>query len=400
MTMRAWLWAATAVGLALTAPALAQDRPSWAVGMPEGNKAAEQLAPIPAPPLPTAEAELPLDQVELPEGFAIEVYASGLANARSMIFGADGTLFVGTRNVGRVYAVTDDGGERTVHEIASGLHRPNGVAFKDGALYVAELSRILRYDDIEQNLENPPEPVVVYDDLPTDEPHGWKFIAIGPDDRLYVPIGAPCNICDPSDEYAQIRRINLDGTGAEVVARGVRNTVGFDFHPETGNLWFTDNGRDWLSESVPHDELNRVTDPGQQHFGYPYCHQGNLLDDQYGWGQDCADYVAPAALLGPHTAALGADFYTGEMFPEEYRGQLFMARHGPWNKVNKDEGGDVVVAMLDGDGNVTSVEPFLTGLLQNNEYSGRPVDVEEMADGSLLVSDDFNGAIYRITYDG
>ena len=395
---------ASAMGMLAIPSALAQqsggERPSWALDRPDQSPEAEQLAPVSPPPIPTAREELPLDAIAVPDGFEVEVFASGLANARSLAVGDDGTVFVGTRLVGRVYAVTQENGEAVVNTIAEGLHRPNGVAFKDGALYVAEVSRVLRYDDIQSRLENPPEPAVVYDDLPKDEPHGWKFIAIGPDDKLYVPVGAPCNICEPPETHAQIRRVDLDGSDAEVIARGVRNTVGFDWHPETGELWFTENGRDWLSESIPEDELNRATGSGEEHFGYPYCHQGNILDDQFGWGSDCADYEAPEALLGPHTAALGAEFYEGTMFPEEYRNQLFIARHGPWNRTEKDEGGDVVVAQLDDQGNVVAVEPFMTGLLQNNEYLGRPVDLEVLPDGSLLVSDDFNGAIYRVMYGG
>jgi glucose/arabinose dehydrogenase len=395
---------ASAIGMLGIPDAVAQqgggERPSWALERPEQSPAAEQLAPVSPPPIPTAREELPLDAITLPEGFEVELFASGLANARSLALGEDGTVFVGTRLVGRVYAIINENGETEVSTIAQGLTRPNGVAYKDGALYVAEVSRVLRYDDIQNRLDDPPEPAVVYDDLPKDEPHGWKFIAIGPDNKLYVPVGAPCNICEPPEEYAQIRRVNLDGSGAEVIARGVRNTVGFDWHPESGELWFTENGRDWLSESIPHDELNRATGSGEEHFGYPYCHQGNILDDQFGWGRDCADYKAPAALLGPHTAALGAEFYEGTMFPEEYRNQLFIARHGPWNRTTKDEGGDVVVAKLDDQGKVVAVEPFMTGLLQNNEYLGRPVDLEVLPDGSLLVSDDFNGAIYRVTYRG
>ena len=375
------------------------ERPSWALERPEQSPAAEQLAPVSPPPIPTAREELPLDAITLPDGFEVEVFASGLANARSLAVGEDGTVFVGTRLVGRVYAVTQENSETVVKTIAEGLHRPNGVAYKDGALYVAEVSRVLRYDDIESRLDDPPEPAVVYDDLPKDEPHGWKFIAIGPDEKLYVPIGAPCNICDPPDTYAQIR----GSTWTAATRRSSRGACATPSdstgHPETGELWFTENGRDWLSENLPHDELNRVTGSGE-HFGYPYCHQGNILDDQFGWGRDCADYKAPEALLGPHTAALGAEFYEGTMFPEQYRNQLFIARHGPWNRTNKDEGGDVVVAKLDDQGKVSAVEPFMTGLLRNNEYLGRPVDLEVMPDGSLLVSDDFNGAIYRIAYGG
>jgi glucose/arabinose dehydrogenase len=240
--------------------------------------------------------------------------------------------------------------------------------------------------------------VVIYDNLPNHQSHGWKFIAMGPDKKIYINVGAPCNICIPPEENAQIRRINLDGNGAEVVARGVRNSVGFDWHPQTKELYFTDNGRDWLSEDLPEDELNRVTKAGQ-HFGFPYCHQGNFTDREVGWGRSCEEFVKPVALLGPHSAALGMRFYTGRMFPAEYRNAIFIARHGSWNRTRKI-GGDVLVAKLNKDGSVRAVEQFLTGFLQNNQYSGRPVDVEILKDGSLLVSDDYAGAIYRITYSG
>ena len=251
--------------------------PSWQQGRsPAATEGMAKLAPVAGPPVAASLEKLPVDKLKVPAGFKIEVYANGLANARSMARGSDGTVFVGTRQVGRVYAITEKDGKRTVKTIAEKLHRPNGVAFKDGALYVAELSRVIRFDDIEKNLDSPPQPKVIYEDLPKDEPHGWKFIGIGPDNKLYVPIGAPCNICEPPATHAQIRRINLDGSGAEVVARGVRNSVGFDWQPGTGQLWFTDNGRDWLSESVPNDELNRLAKPGEEHFGFPYCHQGDL----------------------------------------------------------------------------------------------------------------------------
>jgi glucose/arabinose dehydrogenase len=310
--------------------------------------------------------------------------------------GDKGTLFVGSRLVGNVYAVVDKDGKREVKTIAQGLHRPNGLAFHKGALYVAELSKVWRYDNIEDNLDNPPKPVLVSDKFPTDEPHGWKFIAIGPDDKLYVPIGIPCNNCMPSENHGQIRRMNLDGSEMEVVARGVRNTVGFDWHPTTKQLYFTDNGRDWASEDVPADELNRVTQVGQ-HFGNPFCHQGDFTDPEFGWGRDCSDFVKPVALLGPHTAALGMRFYTGSSFPKQYRNAIFIARHGSWNRSNK-LGGDIVVAQLNRDGTVRSVTPFLSGFLQDNNYIGRPVDVLVMKDGSLLVSDDYAGAVYRVSY--
>jgi glucose/arabinose dehydrogenase len=290
----------------------------------------------------------------------------------------------------------DRGGTREVKTIAEKLELPNGIEFHKGSLYVATPKAITRYDGIEDKLDNPPTPVTIYDKLPGDIPHGWKFIKIGPDGKLYVPVGAPCNICEPSDQYAQIRRINLDGSGMEVVARGVRNTVGFDFHPKTGELWFTDNQRDWLSEDLPNDELNHLTKVGQ-HFGYPYCHQGDFADPQFGWGKACDDFVKPALLLGPHSAPLGMRFYTGKMFPAKYQNAIFIARHGPWNRTKK-YAADVVVVYLNANGTVRSMEPFLTGLVENNGYLGRPVDVLVLKDGSLLVSDDHAGAVYRVSY--
>jgi glucose/arabinose dehydrogenase len=355
-----------------------------------------KLRGIPAPPLPTAPDKLPIPQLKLPKGFKIEVYASGIANARSLRLGDRGTVFVSNRQLDKVYAITDRSGKREVKVIASGLDRPNGLAFHNGALYIAEGTKISKLEKIEDNLDNPPQLVVIYDDLPNHQSHGWKFIGIGPDRKLYINVGAPCNICMPPEENAQIRRINLDGSGAEAFARGVRNSVGFDWHPVTKELYFTDNGRDWLSEDLPEDELNRVTKAGQ-HFGFPYCHQGNFTDREVGWGHSCAEYVKPIALLGPHSAALGMRFYTGRMFPAEYRNAIFIARHGSWNKTKKI-GGDVMVAKLNPNGTVKSTEPFLTGFLQNNAYIGRPVDVQVMKDGSLLVSDDYAGAVYRVTY--
>jgi glucose/arabinose dehydrogenase len=384
------------VGMLLT------QTPSAAQGpgpTPAVTPAMAKLAPVAGPPVAAALDRLPVDRLKVPSGFKVEVYASGLANARSLARGANGTIFVGTRLVGRVYAITDQGGKRVVRTIAEKLHRPNGVAFKDGSLYVAELARVVRYDDIESRLDNVPQPVAIYSDLPSDEAHGWKFIAIGPDNKLYIPVGAPCNVCEPSAAHAQIRRINLDGSGAEVVARGVRNTVGFDWHPTTGALYFTDNGRDWLSETAPNDELNRVTRPGGEHFGFPYCHQGDLPDSEFGWGTRCTDYTPPVARVGPHAGALGIRFYTGGMFPAEYRGAIFVVRHGSWNKTDRI-GGDIQAVKLNADGSLASMEPFLSGFLQKNEYVGRPVDVLMMPDGSLLVSDDFNGAVYRISYAG
>jgi glucose/arabinose dehydrogenase len=371
------------------APPWAQGRPEAAIGVP--------LAPIAPPPIPTAADKLPIEKLKAPKGFKIELYAAGVGNARTLRQGDKGTVFVGSRLLDKVYAIVDRDGKREVKPIYSGLYRPNGLAFKDGALYIAELSRISKIEEIEDNLDNPPKPVVIYDDLPKDEPHGWKFLTIGPDNKLYFQVGAPCNICMPSPAHAQIRRINLDGSGAEVVARGIRQIVGMDFSPITKQLYFTENSRDWLSEDIPEDKLNRLTQPGKDNFGYPYCHQGNIADQEFGWGHSCDEFTKPIALLGPHSAALGMRFYTGNMFPSEYRNAIFIARHGSWNRTKKI-GGDIVVANLSEDGTVKSIEPFITGFIENNNYVGRPADVEFVKDGSMLISDDFNGAVYRVTY--
>jgi glucose/arabinose dehydrogenase len=380
------------------APAKEEEVPFWAVGRPKTGPGA-QLAPVPAFPIPTPADKLPIARMKLPQGFKAEVYASNVLDARGLRQGDKGTVFVSSLFVaGKLYAIVDKGGKREVKTLAEKLELPNGIEFHKGSLYVATPKQIMRFDEIEAKLDNPGSATVIYTQLPGDIPHGWKFIKIGPDGKLYVPVGAPCNICDPpSETYAHIRRMNLDGTAMEIVARGVRNTVGFDFHPRTGELWFTDNQRDWLSEDLPQDELNRLTRPGQDHFGYPYCHQGDFADPEFGWGKACADFVKPAALLGPHSAPLGMRFYTGKMFPAKYQGAIFIARHGSWNRSQKFAA-DVVVAYLDKDGKVTRIEPFLTGLVENNAYLGRPVDVLVLKDGSLLVSDDHNGAVYRISY--
>lgn len=402
------IWRTAFLSIAMTlpiAPAFAADAPKveevpfWAIGMPK-NDTASKMAPIPSFPIPTAADKLPVSKLKLPPGFTAEVWASGILDARGLRQGDKGTVFVSSLFVaGKIYAVQDKGGKREVKTIAEKLFLPNGIEFNKGSLFVATPKDITRYDNIEDNLDNPPKAVMVYDKLPGDVPHGWKFIKIGPDGKLYVPVGAPCNICMPDDKHAQIRRMNLDGSGEEVVARGVRNTVGFDWDPKTGDLWFTDNGRDWLSEDLPNDELNHVTQTGKQHFGFPFCHQGDFADPEFGWGKSCSDYTKPALLTGPHAGTLGMRFYTGKMFPAKYQGAMFIARHGPWNRTQK-YAADVVVAWPDGKGGVSKMEPFMTGLVENNEYLGRPVDVMVMKDGSMLVSDDHNGAIYRISYKG
>ena len=346
----------------------------------------------------TVQEDPRLARIELPPGFRIHLFAGDVPNARSMTLSPGGTLFVGTRGAGRVYALVDrdqDFRADTLFVVDQGLNMPNGVAFRDGALYVAEVNQVRRYDDIEAHLEDPPAPVVVNDSFPRDGHHGWKFIRFGPDDRLYVPVGAPCNVCERDDPYASITRMQPDGSGLEVFARGVRNTVGFDWHPETGELWFTDNGRDQLGDDVPPDELNRAPEDGL-HFGFPYCHGGDIPDPEFGGGRDCGEFVPPAQKLGPHVASLGMRFYTGEMFPEEYRHQIFIAEHGSWNRSEKI-GYRVALVRLEGN-RAVSYEVFARGWLQGQQAWGRPVDVLVMPDGSLLVSDDQAGMIYRIMY--
>lgn len=341
---------------------------------------------------------LQLDKIRLPDGFKIDLYADNVEDARSMTLSPNGTLFVGSMSAGNVYAVLDKDGDKRAEKvitIASSLNQPNGVAFREGDLYVAEASRIIRYNNIEAYLNNTPEPVVVKDGLPG-RGHSWKFIRFGPDGMLYVPVGAPCNICDPGDPYSAITRMNPDGTAFEIYARGIRNTVGFDWSPE-GELWFTDNGRDWMGEDIPDDELNRATKEGL-HFGFPYCHAGDIPDPEFGKGRNCSEFVPPAAKLGAHVAALGMRFYNGTMFPSEYQNQIFIAEHGSWNRV-VPIGYRVVLARVE-NSSVTGTEVFADGWQQGGQAWGRPVDVQIMPDGALLVSDDRAGAIYRISYQG
>lgn len=340
-----------------------------------------------------------LTKIKMPAGFSISVYAN-VPNARSLCWGDKGTLFVGNRDGHSVYAVTDenkDGKADKVYKLTNDMNTPNGVAFRNGSLYIAEISRITRLDNIEDHLADPPKPVVVYDKYPDKTHHGWKFIAFGPDGKLYVPVGAPCNVCDEKDSvFASITRINPDGTGMELYAKGVRNSVGFTWHPQTKEMWFTDNGRDMLGDDKPFCELNYAPQKGM-HFGFPYCHQGDILDPEFGNGKNCADYTAPAAKLGPHVAPLGLRFYTGNMFPAEYRNQIFIAEHGSWNR-SKPIGYRLGIATLNGN-KVTSYKPFAEGWLQaDDKVLGRPVDVVVGPDGSLFVSDDYAQVVYKISY--
>lgn len=368
--------------------------PSWAQG--RAADSASTLAPHPPGMSALAGADIPLNKIKLPKGFEISLWAEGLPNAREMVIGPKGTVFASTRFVGNVYAVVEKDGKREVKIIAKGLNKPNGVAMKNGSLYVAELSRIIRFDNIEDRLDNPPAPVVVFDKLPKDEAHGWKFMKLGPDGKLYFNIGSPGNIVMPPYTHAQIARVDPEKGIIETVARGVRNSVGMDFHPVTKELWFTNNARDWIDDSLPNDTLHHVTRKGMN-FGFPFCHQGDLLDPEYGLGHSCAEFDAPAAKLGPHVAPLGMRFYTGSMFPAEYRNNIFIAEHGSWNRTKK-VGYNITRVTLDKTSKVKKIEVFAEGWLEGETFWGRPADVQVMGDGSLLVSDDVAGAIYRISY--
>jgi len=345
-----------------------------------------------------AQSKVPVDRIKLPPGFEVSVFAEGIANARSMALGDKGTLFVGTRTAGKVYAVQHDGKKATqILTIASGLNMPNGVAVKDGALYVAEVNRVLRYDGIEAGLPKPAEPKVVYDRFPAERHHGWKFIRFGPDGWLYVPVGAPCNVCEKPLPYETIMRMKPDGSVVEPYALGVRNSVGFDWDPRTKELWFTDNGRDMLGDDVPPDELNHAPKAGM-HFGFPFCHAGDIADPEFAGNRRCAEFTPPAQRFGAHVASLGIRFYDGAMFPAQYKNRIFIAEHGSWNR-SKKSGYRVMVATVE-NGKVTDHRVFAEGFLDvaSDRAWGRPVDVQVMPDGALLVSDDEAGAIYRISY--
>lgn len=351
-----------------------------------------------------ATAEVQLDKLTLPANFKIDVWAADIPNARSMAISDNGIVFVGNRQENNVYAVVDennDGKADFKYILAEDLRMPNGVAYRDGDLYVAEVNRILRFKDIENTLNNPSYEVI-YEEYPEEGHHGWKFIAFGPDGLLYVPVGAPCNICESENPiFASITRIDVKSANPqpEIFAHGVRNSVGFDWHPTTGDLWFTDNGRDMMGDDIPNCELNRATTAGQ-HFGYPYWHEGSVKDPDFGSKGKAQDqYVAPAAKLGAHTAPLGMRFYEGEMFPQSYKNQVIVAKHGSWNRTKKS-GYVVAVEKVGSDSKVNGEEIFISGWLNEatQEAWGRPVDVQELPDGSLLVSDDMANVIYRVSY--
>lgn len=375
------------------------------LGCTNSKKSSELVALGGGPAFSGASDSLPLNTIKLPAGFKISVYAE-VEDARSMALSPNGTLFVGNRSGDKVYAVRDEDGDFKADKkwvVASGLNTPNGVALKDGDLYIAEISRISKLAGIEAKLDNPGTPETVYDKYPTETHHGWKYIAFGPDGKLYVPVGAPCNNCESKDPvFASITRMNADGTGLEVFANGVRNTVGFTWQPETNDLWFTDNGRDMLGDSIPPCELNKASQAGM-HFGYPYCQGGYIKDPEFGDKRPCSEFTPPAQKLGPHVAPLGLKFYTASMFPKEYQGHMFIAEHGSWNR--SPEAGHIgyrISLVKVANGEATSYETFASGWLdsEGKKKWGRPVDVMLLPDGSMLVSDDMAGVIYRISYQG
>jgi glucose/arabinose dehydrogenase len=370
---------------------------AWQQGrLPE--QATSTLAPVAGKLTVTPASEIPIGSFKLPPGFKAEIWATGMPGARAMARGDNGKIYIGTRGIGRVYELTDAAGQRSSRVVVDRLVQPAGVAFKNGSLYVMAIDKVLRFDGIESNPGVAPVDMTAAFKLPKEQHHNWKYIAFGPDNKLYVPFGAPCNICVPGEEYAQIRRYNADGSGMEVIARGVRNTVGFAWHPQTKEMWFTDHGRDWMGDDGPEDELNRISRNGAN-FGFPYCHANGVPDRDIKRDKPCDNVQLPVLTMGPHAAAMGAHFYTGSMFPAEYRNMLFVARKGSWNRTRKI-GYDVVTVKSDADGKNAQMTPFLTGMLnpQNDSFSGRPAYFLQLPDGSLLISDEQLGAIYRISY--
>lgn len=380
------------------APVAATPAPAWKQGMGP-DMANSKLAPLPGKMTVTPASEIPIDKLKLPPGFKIEVWATGMPGARAMARGDNGKIYIGTRAIGRVYELSDNGKERTSRVVVDKLVQPAGVAFKNGSLYVMAINKVLRYDGIEKNPTVAPVDLTARFNLPPEQHHNWKYIAFGPDGKLYVPFGAPCNICElPTPEYAQIRRYNPDGSGMEVLATGVRNTVGFDWHPTTKQLWFTNHARDWMGDDKPNDTLHRMQKTGLN-YGFPYCHEGNMPDDVVKKANPCAGVEQPVALMGPHTAVMGIKFYTGNMFPAEYKNAALIARKGSWNR-NQKTGYDVVMVKAGPDGKNPKITPFITGFMNPADQSfwGRPAYLLQMPDGSMLVSDEQLGAIYRVTY--
>ena len=370
--------------------------PDWFLG--DETKEQKGQTPNPGQPTPTPRAELDkiLAGIKLPPGFKIAVWADSVPQARQMAWGDKGTLFVGTFDKGTVHSVSGPDGQKVVKPFITGLRMPTGVAFQDGALYVVDIDKLIRYDNPEANLEKAPEGKVVYDDFPPYVPHGWKYLVPDGKGWFYIPVGVPCNICLPPASTGHYRRVDPKTGAAEIVALGVRNSVGGAVDPRSGQLWFTDNGRDWVSDDLPNDELNRVSKIGE-HFGYPYCHQGDLADPKYGAERKCSEFTPPVYKQGPHIAGLGMKFYTGDMFPAEYKNGIFIAQHGSWNRAKK-LGYRVLFLSVDPDGKNPKEQVFAGTWLDDQKILGRPADVLQAPDGSLLVADDQAGAIYRISY--
>jgi glucose/arabinose dehydrogenase len=388
------------VAQAPAAPAAAAPVPqAWEQGR-GAAMAKSTLAPVAGKMTVTAAADIPINKLKLPPGFKAEIWATGMPGARAMARGDNGKIYIGTRGIGRVYEVTDAGGARTSRVVVDKLTQPAGVEFRNGALYVMAIDKVLRFDGIANNPTVAPVDMTAAFNLPKEPHHNWKYIRFGPDGKLYVPFGAPCNICVQPAEYAQIRRYNPDGSGMEVLATGVRNTVGFDFHPVTQELWFTNHGRDWMGEDTPDDTINKLTGTGQN-FGFPYCHVGSIADPDIKKADPCNGVAKPVALMGPHSAVMGVHFYTGNMFPAGYKNAAFVARKGSWNRTNKI-GYDVMMVRANPDGSLAQVTPFITGFMNpaDNSFWGRPAYMMQLPDGSLLLSDEQLGAIYRISYSG
>jgi glucose/arabinose dehydrogenase len=382
----------------LAATAAYAQAPAWHQGKPPAQ-ADSKLAPLAGRNTETPAAEIPINKVKLPKGFKVEIWSTGHPGGRAMARGDAGKVYLGTRGLGRVYEVTDSGASRSVRVVVDKLTQPSGVAMHGGSLYVMAIDKVLRYDGIEKNPGVQPVDLTAKFNLPKEQHHNWKYIAFGPDNKLYVPFGAPCNICEPPPEYAQIRRYNADGSGMEVIARGVRNTQGFTWHPKTQELWFTDHGRDWMGDNGPEDELNRITKAGLN-FGYPYCHAKGVLDADFKKAGGCKGVTLPVTTMGPHAAVMGVMFYTGSMFPKEYQNTMFVARKGSWNRTVK-LGFDVVNVRPAASGKSAKVTPFMTGFLEDPKaakFWGRPAYLLQMPDGALLVSDEQMGAIYRVSY--
>ena len=411
---RSVLALATIVIVAGAGPAAAQDKPlkkyesgtkdfwtnpppDWFLG--DETEAQKGLTPVAGPPTGASDAELAalIKKIKLPEGFKIEVYAPGVLAARQMAWGDKGTLFVGSFLLGNVYAIKDNGGKKEVKTILKGFSNPTGLAFQDGALYVIDVNKLIKYDNAEANLDNLGAGKVVYDDMPSYPAHGWKYLAPDKDGWFYVPFGPPFNIGIPPTSVSQIRRVDPKTGNAELVALGVRNSVGGDVDPRTGKYWFTENARDWMSDDIPSDKLNMISKLGE-HFGYPYCHQGDLPDPKFAMGHKCSEFTPPVLNLGAHVAPLGMKFYTGNQFPAEYKNSILIAEHGSWNR-HKYQGARIVRVNVDPDGKNAKETEFASGWIEGDRgYLGRPADVILDKDGSILVADDWAGAIYRISY--